>query len=161
MEDPFHKPSPPAIESALRDLRNRTLAKLDGDFARLIYLASTRDYSTGSYAHDGLSFRFTPSVVNWVLATAHREIFISLALNPIKKLVDQLQQYLRSGGARPGELVATWNALEVYRILAPIEVDPLTVKLFISNVRVALAIVGSSLTAARPKQRPQSAWQQL
>ena len=133
-----------AIENASRDLRDRTLAKLDGDFARLVYLASTRDYNTGRYAHDGLTFHFTESVAGWVLAKAHREVFIGLAVCPLKVLVGQLEQYIRSGCARPNELVTTWNDSGAYRILAPAQVDPLAIKLFVSNVRVALAIVGLS-----------------
>ena len=136
-----------AVEDGLRDLRNRTLAKLDGDFARLVYLASTRDYNTGRYAHDGLSFRFTESVAQKVLAEAHREVFASLALSPLKILVAQLEQYIRSGCARPDELLASWGELEPFRILAPEYDDPITVKLFISNVRIALAIVRESWRA--------------
>jgi hypothetical protein len=136
--------TPMAVEEGLRDLQNRTLAKLDGDFARLVYLASTRDYNTGRYAHDGLSFRFTESVAERILAEAHRQVFVSLALSPLKILVTQLEQYIRSGCARPDELLESWHELEPFRILAPEYDDPITVKLFISNVRVALAIVGAS-----------------
>jgi hypothetical protein len=147
-----HKPNQPtsiAVEDALRDLQNRTLAKLDGDFARLVYLASTRDYNSGRYAHDGLSFRFTEAVVERVLAEAHRDVFVSLALSPVKILVAQLEQYISSGCARPDELLAAWHGLEPFRILAPEHDDSITVKLFISNVRVALAIVGESWTKNR------------
>jgi hypothetical protein len=136
-----------AVEDGLRDLRNRTLAKLDGDFARLVYLASTRDYNTGRYAHDGLSFRFTESVAQKVLTEAHREVFASLALSPLKILVAQLERYIRSGCARPDELLGSWHELEPFRILAPEHDDPVTVKLFVSNIRVALAIVRESWRA--------------
>jgi hypothetical protein len=147
------------VEKARRDLHDRTLAKLDGDLARLVYLASTRDYNTGCYMHDGLVFHFTESVATWVLAAAHREVFISLALSPMKVLVGQLKQYIRSGCARPEDLVATWGQSEAYRILAPARVDALMVKLFNSNVRVALAIVGSSWTEQHPRPDPQYASQ--
>ncbi len=146
MEQIPNQPTPIAVEDGLRDLRNRTLAKLDGDFARLIYLASTRDYNTGRYTHDGLNFRFTEPVAARVLAEAHRELFVSLALSPLKILVTQLEQYIRTGCAHPGELLATWHKLEPFRILAPDHDDPVTVKLFISNIRIALAIVGASWT---------------
>jgi hypothetical protein len=148
-----------AVERALRDLHNRTLGKLDGDFARLVYLASARDYNTGRYAHDGLIFHFSESVANWVLLTAHREVFINLALCPIKVFVNRLEQYVRSGCAQPDELLTTWKNLEAYRILAPAGVDSLTVKLFISNVKIALAIVGSTWAQHHPEPGPQSAWQ--
>ena len=73
LREPFEQPSPIVFEEAVRDLQNRTLDRLDGDFAKLVYLASTRDYNTGRYAHDGLSFRFSEPVAERVLAAAHRE----------------------------------------------------------------------------------------
>ena len=75
------------VEEALRDLRNRTLARLDGDFAKLVYLASTRDYNTGRYVHDGLSFRFPQPVVERAMAAAHLEVFANLVLSPLRAFV--------------------------------------------------------------------------
>jgi hypothetical protein len=144
MEQIPNQPTSIAVEDGLRDLQNRTLAKLDGDFARLVYLASTRDYNSGRYAHDGLSFRFTEEVAERVLAEAHRDVFVSLAQRPMKILVAQLEQYINSGCARPDEILTAWHELEPFRILAPEHDDPITVKLFISNIRVALAIVRES-----------------
>ena len=42
------------VQAAYDDLLNRSLSKISCDLARLIYLASTRDYNTGTYHHDGL-----------------------------------------------------------------------------------------------------------
>ena len=100
MMEPSEGPSPSLVEVALQDLRNRTLAKLAGDLARLVYLASTRDYNTGRYAHDGLSFRFSESVAETVLAATYREAFASLALSLLRVLVSQLEHYIRSGCPR-------------------------------------------------------------
>ena len=152
-------PSPSLVEDALRDLRNRTLAKLDGDLARLVYLASTRDYNTGRYAHDGLSFRFSESVAETVLAAAHREAFAGVALSPLRVLVSHLKHYIRSGWAHPDELVGAWNSSEAYRILPPAADDPLTVRLFISNVKIALAIVEAAWQEPQALQDPRSASQ--
>src|SRR6266404_1904471 len=154
MMEPSEGPSPSLVEDALRDLRNRTLAKLDGDLARLVYLASTRDYNTGRYAHDGLSFRFSEPVAERALAAAHREVFVSLALSPLKVLVAKLEQYIRSGCARPDELVRAWDSSEAYRILSPAADDPLTVRLFISNVKIALAIVKAAWVEPWSPQDP-------
>src|SRR5258708_29013095 len=104
--------TPVDVEDALRDLQGRTLAKLDGDFARLVYLASTRDYNSGRYEHDGLNFRFTKEVAEEALKAAHREVFVSLALSTLKDLVAELQQYIRSGCAQPAELLASWTDSE-------------------------------------------------
>ena len=148
-----------AVEDALRDLEVRTLARLDGDFARLVYLASTRDYNSGRYEHDGLSFRFTKCVAEQALAVAHREVFVGLALFPLEDLVLQLERYIRSGCAEPGELVTTWSELEAYRMLPPAHDDPLTIKLFESNVKIALAIVAPTRKADPPNLDPQYASQ--
>jgi hypothetical protein len=148
-----------AVEDALRDLQVRTLARLDGDFAKLVYLASTRDYNSGRYEHDGLSFRFTQSVAEQALAAAHREVFVSLALSPLQDIVLQLERYIRSGCAQGAELVTTWNELEAYRILPPLHDDPLTIKLFMSNVKIALAILGPAWKEDQLDQGPQCASQ--
>ena len=150
---------PIAVEHALRDLQNRTLARLDGDLARLVYLASTRDYNTGRYAHDGLSFHYSESVAQEALAVAHRGIFESLAVSPLRIVVANLEEYIRSGCAGPKELVTAWNASEAYRVLSPVSADSLTVKLFNSNIKVALAIVKAAWAEARPVQDPQRASQ--
>lgn len=150
-----------AAEDALRDLENRTLARLDGDFARLVYLASSRDYNTGRYAHDGLSFRFSETAAQEALSTAHRAVFASLALSPLRVLVADLEQYIRSGCARPNEIVAAWNTSEAYRVLSPAAGDPLMVKLFNSNVKIALAVVQAAYAEIQPVQDPQCASQPL
>lgn len=147
------------VEEALRDLRNRTLARLDGDFAKLVYLASTRDYNTGRYVHDGLSFRFPEPIVERAMAAAHREVFASLVLSPLRTFVAQVEQYIRSGCARPDELVTAWNSSEAYRILPPAAYHPLKVRLFISNVKIALAIVTATLAEHRQPRDPQSSLQ--
>ena len=55
-------------ETAIDDLKNRTIAGIAGDIGRLIYLASTRDYNTGRYYHAGLASRFTEEVASNALA---------------------------------------------------------------------------------------------
>lgn len=152
-------PRPASVADALRDLQSRTLARLDGDLARLVYLASTRDYNTGRYAHDGLSFHYSESVTQEALATAHRGVFESLALSPLRVVVANLEEYIRSGCAGPNELVTAWNASGAYRILSPVTADSLTVKLFNSNIKVALAIVKAAWGEAQPVQDPQCASQ--
>ena len=150
---------PIAVEDALRDLQNRTLARLDGDLARLVYLASTRDYNTGRYAHDGLSFHYSDSVAQEALAVAHRRVFENLAVSPLRIVVANLEEYIRSGCAGPNELVTAWNTSEAYRVLSPVTADSLTVKLFNSNIKVALAIVKAAWAEAQSVQDPQCASQ--
>jgi hypothetical protein len=131
------------VEVARRDLTDRTLAKIRGDLARLIYLASMRDYNTGEYHHEGLACRFTESVAGAAIASCHREAFRRLVLCSMKELVEQLELYADSNSSRRSELIRVWDKLQAYRIAVPLECSPLAARFFVSNIRAALAILES------------------
>lgn len=128
------------VQAAYDDFLQRSLSKLTCDLARLIYLASTRDYNTGSYHHDGLASRFSPDVAAKALEIAHREVFLQLSAYSLEELVEQLRIYFESSHDGAGEILRTWQKLEPYRIAIPVEVNPAVARLFLSNVRLALAI---------------------
>lgn len=131
------------LEAARNDLSNRTLARIRLEFARLIYLASTRDYNTGRYYHDGLACQFSEASAAQALSDAHREVFELLALRPLEYLANELQAYLHSIGVKSKDVFRAWKKLEPYRVAVPVESDPLTTKFFLANVKLALAIVES------------------
>jgi hypothetical protein len=128
------------VQAAYDDLLRRSLSKISCDLARLIYLASTRDYNTGTYHHDGLAARFRPDVAGKALEIAHRQIFYRLSAYSLEELVEQLRTYLDCSHESPAEVLRTWQKLEPYRVAIPLEVNPAVARLFLSNVRLALAI---------------------
>jgi hypothetical protein len=128
------------VQAAYEDFLHRSLSKLPCDLARLIYLASTRDYNTGSYHHDGLASRFSPEVAAKALEIAHRQIFIQLSAYSLEDLVEQLRIYFESSHDGAAEILRTWQKLEPYRIAIPVEVNLAVARLFLSNIRLALAI---------------------
>ena len=140
------------IEAARRDLADRTLAKIRGDFARLIYLASMRDYNTGEYHHEGLACRFTVGVAGRAIASCHREAFRRLVLYSVKQLVEELELYADSNCTTPSELVRVWEKLQPYRIAVPLECGPVVARFFASNIRAALAILQSRQLRARREE---------
>lgn len=128
-------------QSAYEDLLRRTLDKIPCDLARLIYLASTRDYNSGMYHHEGLSLRHPPEEAREALRTAHREIFYHLANKKLEDLVRELETYVHVSREQPTGLVRAWQELEPYRVAVPMDVDPTMVRLFLSNIRIALEVL--------------------
>ena len=114
---------------------------MPGDFARLIYLASTRDYNSGMYHHEGLATRYGMEEAREALQTAHREIFRGLVSLPLEQLVAELECYVRNSHEAPVGFIHAWQELEPYRVAVPMEVDSTMVQLFLSNVRLALEIL--------------------
>ncbi len=129
------------IEPAVTDLRNRTLSRLPGDFSRLVYLASSRDCNTGKYYHDGLTFHFSQSVTSNAMALCHREIFDRLVYASLEELIEELCNYISSTDERPEEFLKSWKHLGSYRVTIPSECDELEAEVFLSNVKMALAIL--------------------
>ena len=139
------------VEAARVDLQNRTLAKLKGEFARLIYLASTRDYTTGQYQHDGLAKEFSREAATAALKSCHEEIFRTLGKSSLEDMVEELEVYACANQIEMAELIRTWENLQPYRIARPLECDPVTAELFASNVTVALTILRSRCLREGPR----------
>jgi len=129
------------IEPAVIDLRNRTLSRLQGDFSRLVYLASSRDCNTGKYYHDGLAFHFGEMVVSRAFAECHREVFDRLVYASLEELIEELSNYISSTDERAEEFLKSWKHLGSYRVTIPSECDELEAEVFLSNVKMALAIL--------------------
>jgi hypothetical protein len=128
------------VQAAYDDFLKRSLSKISCDLARLIYLASTRDYNTGTYHHDGLAARFRPEVAGKALEIAHRQIFYQLSACSLEELVEQLQTYRDCSHESAADVLRIWQKLEPYRVAIPVEVNPAVARLFLSNIRLALAI---------------------
>ena len=129
------------VEEAYDDLLRRSLSKISGDLARLIYLASTRDYNTGKYHHDGLAAHFRVEIACKALELAHRRIFYRIAACSLEELVQEVELYLSSSRQSRDEVLQVWQKLEPYRVALPVDVNVAIAQLFVSNTKLALAIL--------------------
>ena len=129
------------VQEAYDDFLRRTLAKVPCDLAQLIYLTSMRDYNTGRYHHDGLAARFSPAIARQALEMAHRDVFNKVAAFSLTELVKQMKNYFESSHESEIDVVRVWQRLEPYRVAIPLNVNPTVASLFLSNVKLALAIL--------------------
>jgi hypothetical protein len=127
-----------AVEAAVRDLESRTLAHLQGELTKLVYLSSTRDYNTGEYQHEGLAQRFGAQAAQLALAQCHETAFQDLLYSSLSSLVAQLATYIDSTGAEREKVLNSWRQLQAYRVLIPGTCDHLSADLFITNIKIAL-----------------------
>jgi hypothetical protein len=144
------------VQHASEDLRRRTLACMERPLDRLIYLASTRDYNSGIYYHDGLAAQFTEEVASEALADCHREAFQELLSAPLKDLVSQFESYMQSTPAHPTDFISTWKRIEPYRVAIPVNTDPLSADFLFSNFKIALAVLEARLQSHPKAER--GAW---
>ena len=128
-------------EKAIRDLENRTLANLQSDLSRVVYLSATRDYNTGEYRHEGLALQFGAAAAQRALARCHESAFRNLLDTGLSVLVDQLAAYIESTGADKERVLQSWRQLEAYRVLIPGSCDSLSGDFFVSNIKIALEIL--------------------
>lgn len=149
------------IQKAVRDLERRTLAGMPGDIARLVYLCSTRDYNTGRYHHDGLTMTYSAEAADTALARCHEKTFQTLVRTNLTQIVESLHCYFETTRQPREKVLRVWQRLQAYHVLIPATCDDLSAELFMSNVKIALAILShrhsgkvSDLEAARALPQP-------
>jgi hypothetical protein len=133
----------------IQDFTLTTLAAIPSAFARLTYLASLRDLSSGRYGHAGLTAVYPSEAVQQALEQCHEEIFERILESPLEEQERDLRAHLE--GMEPGLGVAVlhWRKLEAYRTLLPVEAPDYLKDLFCSNIRALLEILEGECCKAR------------
>ena len=137
----WRKVLPADVLRAYEDFSSRSLARIPSTLERLIYVASTRDYNSGWYHHEGLAARFDPVAAAKALEYAHAGVFREVSLMPLEQLSDELEKYMQSVKEEPLAFLTAWQKLEPYRVAIPMHVDPTIAELFVSNIKIALAVL--------------------
>ena len=119
----------------------QVLAPLPNDLTRLIYLASIRDYNSGTYRHPQISRQFNALTAHEAFEIWHEEIFARLLTNSVGDYVKQLEGYLRYSRAERAKFISTWKSLQAYKAAVPLRVPRRACRTFFLNVDTALAIL--------------------
>ena len=125
----------------IQDFTSTTLAVIPSAFARLTYLASLRDLSSGRYEHAGLKAVYPAEAVQQALEQCHEEIFERILECSLVEQERDLRAHLETAESGLRVAVGHWRKLEVYRTLLPLESPGYLKELFCSNIRALLEIL--------------------
>jgi len=125
----------------VQDFTVNSLAGIPGPFARLVYLASLRDLSSGRYEHQGLVALYPEEAVQQALELCHEQIFERILEMPLEKQLEDLRNCLAAMEGGLPAVVSHWRQLEPYRVLLPENAQGYLKELFFSNLRALLEIL--------------------
>jgi hypothetical protein len=132
----------------VQDFTVNTLAGIDGAFARLVYVASLRDLSSGRYEHQGLAALYPEGAVQQALELCHEQIFERILEMPLEKQLDDFRDCLLAMEGGLPAVVSHWRRQEPYRVLLPENAPDYLKQLFFSNLRVLLEILREPCASA-------------
>jgi hypothetical protein len=132
----------------VRDFTATTLAAIPNLFGRLIYIASLRDLSSGTYEHAGLAALYSQHAIQEALECCHHEIFQRVLETPLSIQADDLRECLQGMPGSFESTVSHWRQMESYRILPPANAPDYLRELFFSNLHALLEILEAECSKA-------------
>lgn len=132
----------------VQDFTLTTLAGIPGLFARLIYMGSLRDLSSGRYEHAGLAALYPDEALQQALQLCHEQIFERILETPLSSQHEDLRACLAEMQGGLSAAATHLRRLESYRVLVPEESPNYLKELFYSNLRALLEVLQEENTRA-------------
>jgi hypothetical protein len=133
----------------VQDFTLTTLARIPGLLARLTYVASLRDLSSGRYEHAGLAALYPDEALQQAIGLCHEQVFESVLETPLSAQQEDLQTCLSAMQGGLCSAIIHWRNMESYRVLMPEQSPDYLKDLFCSNIRALLEILLEECTPAR------------
>jgi hypothetical protein len=133
----------------IQDFTLTTLSGIPGLFARLTYIASLRDLSSGRYEHAGLAALYPDAAIQQALQLCHEQIFERILETPLSSQEQDLRSCLAGMEGGLSLAVSHWRRIEAYRVLVPEAAPGYLKDLFYSNLRALLQILDEEHLPAR------------
>jgi hypothetical protein len=134
------------------DFTESTLGAIPAQFARLIYMASLRDLSSGRYEHAGLSAIYSEVAVQQCMELCHGQIFERILESPLAAQEVDLRESLSVMEGGLSNSIANWRRMESYRFLIPAAVPDYLKELFCSNLRALLEVLQKASSPAHENE---------
>jgi len=125
----------------IQDFTLTTLARIPGLFARLTYMASLRDLSSGRYEHASLAALYPDAAIQQALQLCHEQIFERILETPLSSQQEDLRACRAGMEVGLPSAVLHWRSIEVFRVLLPEAAPDYLKELFCSNLRALLEIL--------------------
>ncbi len=125
----------------IQDFTATTLAGIPGLYARLVYIASLRDLSSGRYEHAGLAALYPEAAIQQALQLCHEQILERILETPLSSQEQDLRACLVGMEGGLSVAVSHWRRNEAYRVLVPEAAPDYLKELFCSNLRAILEIL--------------------
>lgn len=132
----------------IQDFTLTTLAVIPGSFARLVYISSLRDLSSGRYEHAGLAAIYPEEAIQQSLQLCHQQLFERLLETPLAAQLEDLRSCLAGMESGLSAAVSHWRRMEAYRVLVPEQFPEYLRDLFCSNLRALLEILQEECSPA-------------
>jgi len=132
----------------VQDFTLTTLAGIPGLLARLTYLASLRDLSSGRYEHAGLAERYPDEALQQAIGLCHEQVFERFLETPLSSQEEDLQTCLSGMQGGMDSAINHWRNMESYRVLMPEQSPQYLKELFCSNLRALLEILQQECSPA-------------
>ncbi len=145
----------------LEKLLRRTMAALDTPFERLVFLASIRDSYSGRYLHEGWANAASAEEIHETARQMHQAAFDSLLQATLLELGDAVRHHFQGLNGEEQAMARAWLETEPFREMLPAGCTVMEREFFVSQMRLALALVAESPTSsalamsdASPRQPP-------
>lgn len=126
------------------------MSSLSGSFERLVFLASIRDVYTGHYMHEGWAQIADAQDVHDAAHDMHGAVFSGVIELPLKRLVEELKLHFRALGGSGQEMAEAWLQAEPFREMMPAGCTLMEREFFVSQMKLALAVIVHPLTSDAP-----------
>jgi hypothetical protein len=126
---------------AREDLWLHTLSQIPTLFGKLQYLASLRDPNTGTYEHHGLSLVFGEKEATKAMRQNHKRTFADWLALGLAEQESDLENYLVGLRSPLGEILASWELLEPWKLYVPLGVMASEKALYSADLRTICRIL--------------------